>query len=104
MIDGFDKAVAGMSVGETKTVRLTASEAYGDVNPDAYTTLERSIFPDDFPLTEGGMVPLTGPGGEQFMGTILEINEDTGVRVDLNHPMAGKDLNFELELVEVEGE
>lgn len=99
MIDGFDAAVTGMSEGETKTIRLTPAEAYGETNPDAQTTLERSVFPDNFTVEEGGLVPLTGPDGSQFMGTITTFT-DSDVTVDLNHPMAGKDLNFELELVD----
>jgi len=103
MIDGFDAAVRGMAVGEKKTIRLEPADAYGDVNPDAVTTLSRDAFPQDFPLEEGNKVPLTGPGNEQFVGTITTITE-SAVNIDLNHPMAGKDLNFELELVEIEGE
>jgi FKBP-type peptidyl-prolyl cis-trans isomerase 2 len=103
MIDGFDAAVAGMAVGEKKTIRLEPSEAYGDVNPNAFTTLSREAFPEDFPLQEGNKVPLTGPGNEQFVGTITTIDEGS-INIDLNHPMAGKDLNFELELVDIEGE
>lgn len=102
MIDGFDAAVNGMAVGEKKTVRLDASEAYGEVNPDAFTTLSREAFPDDFPLQEGNKVPLTGPGNEQFVGTIKSLTESS-IDIDLNHPMAGKDLNFDIELVEIEG-
>ena len=100
MIDGFDAAVVGMKVGDKKTVTLQPGEAYGDVNPDAYTSLSRGAFPDDFPITEGGQVPLTGPNNEQFMGVIQEF-DDKSVKIDLNHRLAGKVLNFDIELVEI---
>jgi FKBP-type peptidyl-prolyl cis-trans isomerase 2 len=100
MIDGFDTAVRGMSEGEKKTITLTPAEGYGEVNPDAFTTMPRASFPDGFPIEEGGKVPLTGPDNQQFVGTISEFDNDV-VMVDLNHPMAGKTLNFDLELVAV---
>lgn len=102
MIDGFDSAVVGMKVGDTKTVTLQPGEAYGEVNPEAYTNLSRDAFPDDFPIAEGGQVPLTGPNNEQFMGVIQEF-DDKSVKIDLNHRLAGKVLNFDIELVEIGG-
>jgi peptidylprolyl isomerase len=101
MIEGFDQAVTGMEVGETKSIRLTPEQAYGDINPAAYTELSRESFPEDFPVNEGSLVPLTGPANEQLVGTITEVT-DNSVTVDLNHPMAGKDLNFEIELVGID--
>ena len=102
MIDGFDAAVVGMSEGEKKTITLSPTEAYGEVNPDAYTTLSRTAFPDDFPVEDGGRVPLTGPNNEHFVGVISKFDDDE-VTVDLNHPMAGKTLNFDIEVVEIGG-
>jgi len=101
MIDGFDTAVVGMTVGETKSFSLEPSQAYGDVNPDAFTQLGRDAFPEDFPISEGGRVPLTGPDEQQLIGVIKEF-DDKSVTIDLNHPMAGKNLNFEIELVDVD--
>ena len=101
LISGFDKALEGMSEGETKRFTLTPDEAYGDHNPEATTVLERSIFPDDFTLEKDMVVPLDGPGGRSYLATLTELNEDT-VTADLNHPMAGKDLTFEVEVLEIE--
>jgi peptidylprolyl isomerase len=101
LIAGFETNLQGLTEGDTKTFTLEPSEAYGDHDPNATTTLERSVFPDDFTFTEGMTVPLTGPNGQNFLATISEIT-DTNVTADLNHPMAGKDLTFEVEVLTVE--
>jgi peptidylprolyl isomerase len=103
LIEGFDDALQGMTAGESKTFTLEATQAYGDHDPDATTTLDRSVFPGDFVFTEGMKVPLTGPGGQPFLATITEIN-DNNVVADLNHPMAGKALTFEVEVLTAEDE
>ncbi len=100
VIPGFEHSIVGMEEGESKTFTIQSTDAYGDVNPNAFAELPKEEFPEDFPLAEGSPVPLTGPGEQPFMGIISEVTDDT-VRVDLNHPMAGKDLTFEIELVEV---
>ena len=101
LISGFDKALEGMSQGETKRITLSPDEAYGERNPEATTVLERSIFPEDFVLEKDMVVPLDGPGGRSYLATLTELNDDT-VTADLNHPMAGKDLTFEIEVLEIE--
>tara|TARA_B100000287_G_scaffold417934_1_gene454267 strand:- start:890 stop:1372 length:483 start_codon:yes stop_codon:yes gene_type:complete len=100
MIAGFDAAVTGMTIGEKKSVRITSDQAYGEVNPGAFTEVPRESFPSDFPLEEGVTVQGTDPEGRPLIGTINKV-EDTNVLLNLNHPMAGKDLNFEIELVNV---
>jgi peptidylprolyl isomerase len=100
MIKGFDNAVIGMTEGETKTVTFGSDEAYGEVVPDRKTEIAREAFPDDFPLEKGGKVPLQAPGGETLMGTITETT-DKAVSIDLNHPLAGETLTFEVEVVKV---
>ena len=101
MIAGFDEAVNGMQVGEKKTIRLTPDKAYGQEDPNAFTEVPRQSFPDDFPLQEGVTVQGTDPEGRPLIGTINKI-EESNVLLNLNHPMAGKDLNFEIELVNVD--
>ena len=103
MIQGFDNAVVGMTVGEKKSVTLTKDEAYGDVVEEAHTELDRSAFPEHITLTEGLPVPLATPEGRSLMGRITQLNENT-VTVDLNHPLAGQELKFDIELVEIEEE
>ena len=100
LISGFDKALDGMTEGETKSISLTSDEAYGPANPENVTTLEKNVFPEDFEFENGRVVPLMGPGGQQFLATITE-STDNDVTFDLNHPMAGKDLNFDIEVLEI---
>jgi len=100
LIAGFENALEGMTEGETKTFTIDADEAYGQPNPEAFTDLERSVFPDDFPFETGMTVPLQGPNG-QIIAKLTEIT-DTTVTADLNHPLAGEDLTFEVEVVTVE--
>jgi peptidylprolyl isomerase len=100
LIKGFDSALNGMTEGETKTVTIPATEAYGDTNPDNVTDVDKDQFPDDFEFTEGRVVPLMGPGGQQFLATITG-GTDTTVSMDLNHPMAGKSLTFEIEVLTI---
>ena len=99
MIPGFDTAVQGMKIGEKKSVTIEPSQAYGDHNPDGLRRIPKTSFPDDFE-TEPGVMIQGEVGDQQVRGTITEVVEDFVV-VDFNHPMAGKDLNFEIELVDV---
>ena len=101
LIAGFEDALTGMTVGETKTFTVESADAYGDPNPEAITTLDKSMFPEDFPFTEGMPIPLTGPGGQQVVAKLVEVKGDT-VTADLNHPLAGEDLTFEVEVLTVE--
>ncbi len=99
MIPGFDAAVNGMKIGEVKSVTIEPSQAYGEHNPEGLRRIPKTSFPEDFETTPGVMIQ--GEVGDQSVrGTITEVIEDFVV-VDFNHPMAGKDLNFEIELVEV---
>ena len=102
LIAGFENALTGMAAGETKTFTIEAAEAYGDPIPEAFTELDRTVFPDDFNFELGMTVPLMGPQG-QVIAKITEINDAT-VTADLNHPLAGQDLTFEVEVISVEGE
>lgn len=100
MISGFDSAVNGMNVGESKTVTLPPDQAYGDSNPDAIQSVPKTEFPDGFEFIEGGVVQGQYPNGQPFRATITEVRESEAT-VDFNHPMAGKTLNFEIELVSI---
>jgi len=103
MIKGFDNAVKGMGLGEVKTVTLAPNEAYGDVNPDAFKDFPKNAFPTDFDFKVGETVHGSSPQGQPMVAKIAALNDDT-VTLDLNHPLAGEDLTFEIELIEVEGE
>ena len=100
MIPGFDTAVATMATGEVKNVSLKSEEAYGPVNPDAFVSVTKKNFPEDFEVKAGIPVTTQTPSGQPAWGVIDKVDGDDVV-VNMNHPMAGKDLNFEIELVEV---
>jgi peptidylprolyl isomerase len=100
MIKGFSDAVIGMGVGETKSVSIPSAEAYGEFKPEANTVLPRSAFPETIDIQEGMPVPLKTDTGQTLMGRVTQLGEDV-ITVDLNHPLAGQDLQFEIELVEV---
>jgi peptidylprolyl isomerase len=100
LIAGFDEALHGMSEGETKTFTLTPDQAYGPRDPDATVELNKSIFPEEFEFTTGMTIPLTGPGNKPFLATLVESRE-SDIVVDVNHPMAGKTLTFEVKVLTV---
>jgi len=98
LIPGFDDALLGMSVGDTKTLNIRAADAYGDRNPEAQQTVPRSRFPEDFDFTPGAAVQGSDPHGKMFMATVASATAEDVV-LDFNHPLAGKNLNFEIELM-----
>ncbi len=98
VIPGFEKAVAGMKKGETKTIKLKPEQAYGQPNPDLIRELPKQGLPEQ--AKEGMMIGLTLPDGKQVPGKIVKINKDK-VKLDLNHPLAGKTLNFEIKILDV---
>jgi FKBP-type peptidyl-prolyl cis-trans isomerase 2 len=100
LIPGFENALVGMAAGESKTFTIESVNAYGDTNPEAFATLERAAFPEDFPFETGMTIPLQGPHGQ--VSAILTEVTDTEVTCDLNHPLAGQDLTFEVEVITVE--
>lgn len=101
VIPGFDNAVTGMVPGSTKTVNLDPSNAYGPRNPEATEVVPKTAFPAGFPFEIGQQVQGTNPGGGQMTATITAEDKFT-VTLDTNHPLAGKNLNFEIELVNVD--
>jgi peptidylprolyl isomerase len=100
VIPGFDSGVTGMSVGEKKTINIPADDAYGQVDPDARQAVPRDQIPADIPLEIGTMLQMQAPTGQIVQVAVVEVSE-TEVMLDANHPLAGKDLTFELELVEI---
>lgn len=100
MIKGFDAAVADMEVGQTVDVHLMPEEAYGMPDPDAVFTLEIAQLPGSEDLEAGQRVYLTNQLGQPFPVVVVEKTETT-ITFDANHEMAGKELNFHIELVEV---
>jgi len=100
VIKGFDDGVTGMSVGEKKTINIPFAEAYGPVNPEMIIEMPKDRFPEDMKLEVGMPLMMSDQQGQQFQVKIEEIKEEV-VMLDANHALAGKDLTFDLELVEI---
>jgi FKBP-type peptidyl-prolyl cis-trans isomerase 2 len=100
MIGGFEEAVVGMSLGENKTVTIASGDAYGERNESMVQQVPRSAIPDEIELAPGLMLQAKGPNEETLRFTVADFDDET-VTVDGNHPLAGRDLVFELELVEI---
>ena len=99
MIPGFDAAVKDMSVGETKTVRIPAAEAYGERDEGKVQQVPISQIPNGDQLPAGQTVYMMGPGGQPFPVFVRSI-ENGIATFDMNHELAGKALTFEITLVE----
>ena len=101
LIKGFDDALVGMRIGEVKSVSLGPNEAYGTPDPSAVTEIRKDLFPPDFVFEKGRAVRGTHPSGKPIFAVVLEEKETT-VSLDYNHPLAGKNLNFEIELIGIQ--
>jgi FKBP-type peptidyl-prolyl cis-trans isomerase 2 len=101
VIKGFEKAVEGMETSEKKTITLPPEQAYGPINPEAVIEVPKGRFPDEFVFVKDGFVRSFGKNGRPVFGKITDIKEESVV-LDVNHPLAGKQLTFELELIQVE--
>ena len=100
IIPGLDTALPGMAVGEKKTVNVSGDEAYGPLNPDMRQAVPREGIPPEIPLEIGTMLQMQTPEGQVVPVTVVELGEEE-VTLDANHPLAGKDLIFDIELVEI---
>lgn len=100
LIKGFEDAVVGMSVGETKTAKIPSKEAYGPHRDELMLRVERAEFPPNIEPTNGLILTLRQPHGGVIDVVVTEVSEDS-VTLDANHPLAGKDLTFEIEMMEV---
>ena len=101
LLPEFEAALLDTVVGERKTFSIPADKAYGERDDSAITTLERDIFPDDLELAVGMTVPLMNSQTKQtMMVTLTELNETT-ITGDFNHPLAGQDLTFTVEILEI---
>lgn len=100
VIPGFEQAVLGMSPGDTKTVTIASGDAYGPHHAEMVHQVSRSQLPPDLEVEVGTMLRASGPNGEDVPLTVVDVS-DQSITVDANHPLAGKDLTFELELVAI---
>lgn len=99
VIPGFEKALIGMEKDEEKNVKIPSAEAYGDPSPEMKKKVPKDQLPKE-ELKPGMMLVVGLPGGQQIPAKI-ETVDDGEVTLDLNHPLAGKDLNFKLKVVEI---
>jgi FKBP-type peptidyl-prolyl cis-trans isomerase 2 len=102
VIKGFDEGVAGMEVGEKKTINIAADEAYGPRSEDMMIEFPKDRFPNDMKIEEG-MQLMMGNGSGQNIPVIVTEIKGSSVILDANHPLAGEDLVFDIELVEIVG-
>lgn len=100
VIVGFEQAVLGMAVGESKTVVIPAAEAYGPHYAELVTVKDRRNLPPDWEPEINDKFPINQPDGSVIWARVTEITEST-VTLDANHPLAGQDLSFEIELVDI---
>lgn len=101
VIAGFDDAIEGMDEGESKTVTIPPDQGYGEHRDDLVAELDKGQFPGEKDPEVGMRLQLTTEGGETIGAWVTEVGDDT-FHVDANHPLAGKDLVFEIELVGVD--
>ena len=100
IIPGLESALDGMKVGDSKQVTVTPEDAYGPVNDDAVSEIEKSQIPEDS-LKVGTVLQGQSPDGRVIIARVVEIGEET-VLLDYNHPLAGKTLNFDVKILAVE--
>jgi len=100
VIAGFDEAITGMAPGEKKNVTIPAHRAYGQRNEDMVINAPRNQIPADITPEVGQQLQLAGPNNQPIVVKITEVTEEH-VRLDANPPLAGRDLTFELELLEI---
>lgn len=100
VLPGVDIAVVGMAQGEKKTITLPPSDGFGEQNESLVLVVDRSHFPEGFEPKEGMELQLPQPDGGIVFLKILQVM-DGKIKLDANHPLAGKTLTFELELLEI---
>ena len=100
VIPGFEEAVIGMSPGESKTVTIPVDDAYGQRIEEMVAVVERANLPPDMTPELGMRLEVTQEDGQVFPVVITEVT-DTQVTIDANHPLAGRDLTFDIRLVEI---
>ena len=105
LLPKFEEAILGKEIGESVSFTLEAKDGYGEVIADAIVDLPKDIFMVDGKLAEdilfeGSQVPMSDAQGNRMMGIVKEVGEST-VKMDFNHPMAGKTLNFDVEVISV---
>ena len=100
IIPGLEKQLAGLKVGDEKTVDVKPEEGYGMYDASGVKEVEKNLIPSDIPLTVGTLLEMQDPSGHVFPAKVTEIKDKT-VMLDFNHPWAGKELSFQIKIVDV---
>jgi len=98
LISGLENQMVGMAAGDFREILVAARDGYGEVDPSAFIELDRSQFPPDFPIEVGRPLRVRGHNGQATPARIAKIY-DSKVQLDMNHPLAGKDLQFTARIV-----
>ena len=98
IIPGLEREVDGMAIGESKTVIVSAADGYGEMDEEAFIEAPVSEFPKDMPLKPGVEMELTGPEGHPMYARVERVEGETVV-LNMNHPLAGKELHFDVKVV-----
>ena len=100
IIPGLEEALIGMKEGEEKEIKIPPEQAYGNRNPELMKQIPRKSLPKDKKIEAGMMLVMTAPNGMQMPAVIKEVSEKE-ITLDLNHPLAGKTLNFKIKIVDI---
>ena len=100
IIPGLDSAIPGMTVGDKKTVNVACDDAYGQMNPAMRQDVPRADIPAEIPLEVGSRLQMQTQDGQVIPVTVAAVEEES-VTLDANHPLAGEDLTFNIELVKI---
>jgi FKBP-type peptidyl-prolyl cis-trans isomerase SlyD len=100
IIPGLEKELYGMAVGDSKEISVASKDAYGELDPKAFVEVPRSEFPSDIPLELGLELALQQPDGDVLHAIVVAIDPDS-VKLDFNHPLAGKELTFRVTVVDL---
>ena len=100
LIPGFENAVKDMDVDEEKTVTIKADEAYGQPKDEFIQEFPKDSLPEEIPAEEGQQLQLQDQNGRAIPATIIDV-DDENITIDMNHPLAGKDLTFEIKVVSI---
>ena len=100
LIPGFEQAVVGMNLGESKTTKISADKAYGPHREEMVLEVERNQFPEHLKPKVGEQLQIRQADGQTMVVMVTDISESS-VTLDANHPLAGKDLTFDIQLIEI---
>lgn len=100
ILPGLEDELLGMKVGESKVLALAPEDGYGEYSDEAFMDVSRQEFTEEIPLEIGVELHLTDSEGDEAYATIAEIGDET-ITLDFNHPLAGKELNFEIKVMEM---